>query len=668
MAIDKVTLQIFANHCRAATESMAYTLYRTAHSTFVKETQDFTTGLATPEGKTFAAPMDLGATWFVGLDYGKVIDLISDYEEGDVCLTNDPYSGFVCTHAVDIHLWKPIFYGGDLVCFSVGHIHNTDIGGAVPASCSRTLTEIYQEGIRIPPLKLFKRGELNEELLKILLTNVRQPEQNWGDLKALIAALNTGERKVHEIISKFGIDEFNEGIHSLLDYTEIQTRAIINSIPDGDYFFSDYIDEDSVSGPPCRLAITMKVRGDRIDLDFTGSDPQLTSSLNIPTGGFKRHTLLLVAIFHAFYTLDPNLLLNTGITQPFDCVLPEGTVVNPQFPAAVGMRSMTAGRLQDVILGCLSQAIPEKMPSASSGTGSMVNVSTINQRTGKHIMASIEPMIGGAGGLPFADGPNGSGGNLSFLANTPIEINEAEVPIKILRYELVPDSGGAGKFRGGLGCSLSFQVFSPNTVITARNRDRSLFRAWGVLGGKAGSLTKFLLNPGTSNERNLGNTDIISLEPEDIIEIISSGGGGWGNPLERDVNSVLADVLPGFVSKTAAKSEYGVVINDDQVDPEASKMLRTKLRSLENISHFDFGREREKYERTWTKELYEALTIVLASIPVNWRFLVKHKIWHTIEDLSSRRNVDVSDIYKAFEDLKKRFPLSTAILQEVKKT
>ncbi|MEE9610760.1 MAG: hydantoinase B/oxoprolinase family protein, partial [Desulfatiglandales bacterium] len=219
MAIDKVTLQILANHCRGATESMAYTLMRTAYSTFVKETQDFTTGLTTPDGKTFAAPKEFGATWFVGLDYGKAIDLIKDYEEGDIGFTNDPYAGFACTHTPDIHLWKPIFHEGELVCFSVNHIHNTDMGGAVPASCSRTLTEIYQEGIRIPPVKLFSKGKLNDQLLQILLTNVRQSEQNWGDLKALIAAVNTGERKVHEMIKKFGIDQFRSGIQDLLDYS-----------------------------------------------------------------------------------------------------------------------------------------------------------------------------------------------------------------------------------------------------------------------------------------------------------------------------------------------------------------------------------------------------------------------------------------------------------------
>jgi N-methylhydantoinase B len=192
MRTDPVTLQIFANHAQAAADSMAFTLFRTAHSTFVKETEDFTTGLATPDGMTFASPRDLGATWFIGLDYANAVRMVGDYQPGDICITNDPYSGFVCTHTPDLHMWKPIFWQDELVAFAVSHIHNTDVGGAVPASLSRQLTEVHQEGIRIPPHKLYDQGKLNQALLDVMLTNVRMPEQNYGDLQAQIAAMNTG--------------------------------------------------------------------------------------------------------------------------------------------------------------------------------------------------------------------------------------------------------------------------------------------------------------------------------------------------------------------------------------------------------------------------------------------------------------------------------------------
>ena len=235
MAIDKITLEILKNHTRAAAESMAFTLYRTSHSTFVKETEDFTTGLTTPTGETFATPTELGATWFVCLNYSGAIKLIDDYKPGDICMTNDPYSGFVCTHPPDMHIWKPIFHKEELVAFSVGHIHNTDVGGAVPASLSRSLSEVHQEGVRMPPMKILEDGKLNQKMLDVFLTNVRSPEQNWGDLKAQIAACNTGERKVHEMIERFGVDTFRNGVGDLLDYAEQQARAIISELPDGEY-------------------------------------------------------------------------------------------------------------------------------------------------------------------------------------------------------------------------------------------------------------------------------------------------------------------------------------------------------------------------------------------------------------------------------------------------
>ena len=226
--IDTMTLGVLANHCRAAAENMAYTLYRTAHSTFVKETEDFTVMLTDPAGLTVAVPMDLGATWYPGISYGRAIDLVEGgYEPGDIAFTNDPYSGFLATHAPDLHCWKPIFHDGEIVAFAGGHIHNTDMGGAVPASLSRSLTEIHQEGIRFPPMKLYARGVLDEKLLKVMLLNVRKPAQNLGDLKALVGALNTGERKVGAMVRKFGVEGFRTGLAALLDYAEHQARAVL---------------------------------------------------------------------------------------------------------------------------------------------------------------------------------------------------------------------------------------------------------------------------------------------------------------------------------------------------------------------------------------------------------------------------------------------------------
>lgn len=652
MPIDRVTLQILANHCAAATESMAQTLFRTAHSTFVKETEDFTTGLATPGGKTFASPFDLGATWFFGLDYGRVLELIDGYEDGDLCMTNDPYSGFVCTHSPDIHLWKPIFHKGEIMCFAVGHVHNTDVGGAVPASLSRANVEVHQEGIRVPPVKLYRRGELNKDVRDIMLLNVRMREQNWGDLKAEIAAMRTGERKVHEMIARFGADVFREGIGDLLDYGEQQARNVIRRIPNGEYFFADYVDEDSVEGFPCRIAVKLIVKDEELILDFSESDPQLTSSINIPTGGDAHHALVMVPVMYVLYALDHSILLNAGLMRTASAILPKGSMVNPVFPAAVGMRSLSCMRLQSTVFGAFAQALPDVVPAACGDGGPLINLRTTDSRTGRRLMANLDPITGGGGGTSFRDGTEGSGANFGFLKNTPVEINEAEVPVKILRYGLKPDSGGAGRYRGGTGTTLEFQVSSPDTVVTARNRDRSHFTPWGSRGGDAGKPSEFLLNPGSNHEVNLGNTDVVTVQPGDIIRITSAGAGGWGSALEREPERVLEDVRRGFVSVAKAKDEYGVVIQGGAVDATATAALRKALAAERPRTGFGFNPERVDFERMWTRANYERLIALLTTLPVEWRFFVKHRVFEAIERLPERERTGTgAEVDRAFRQV-----------------
>ncbi|NQW11226.1 MAG: hydantoinase B/oxoprolinase family protein [Alphaproteobacteria bacterium] len=665
MAIDPVTLEILKNHCRAAAESMAFTLYRTAHSTFVKETEDFTTGLTTVEGLTFATPVELGATWFVGLNYANVIKAIEHYDEGDIAMTNDPYSGSVCTHSPDMHIWKPVFHDGEIVCYVVGHIHNTDVGGAVPASISRTLSEVHQEGIRIPPAKIVRRGEINHDVLDVLLANVRMPEQNWGDLKAQIAAMNTGERRVHEMIEKFGIETFRTGIDALLDYAEAQAREIMRELPDGRYDFADYLDEDVVDGYPCRIALSLEIKGDGCTFDFTGSDPQIEGSVNMPTGGEERHALLMVGLVYVLYSLNPRLFLNAGVCRICRSILPEGTIVNPQFPAAVGLRTLSVQRLQGVIFGAFAQAAPDRLPSSPASGGPIMNVNTIDNRTGRRVVASIGPITGGAGGNPREDGTEGSGANASFLKNTPVEINEVEVPIKILRYGLTPDSGGPGKYRGGMATELRFEAQAPNTRITARNRDRSRFTSWGVLGGKAGSRSYFTLNPGSNHEVDLGNTDILRVGPGDVVHIGSGGAGGWGDPLERDTDAVRVDVLRHLVSPEAAEHDYGVVLANGGIDVGATAQLRKRLGAERRNGggFFDYGEQRTAFERLWTKDNYGALTELLAGLPVHWRFFVKHRVFEAIDALAEdERAGDGTEVRTCFTRVVDRYPQLKALL------
>lgn len=646
---DRMNLQVFANHAKAAAENMAHTLHRTAHSAFVKETEDFTVMLLDRAGNPFAVPMDLGATWYPGLTFGRAIAMIDDYRPGDVGFTNDVYSCFLSTHTPDTFLWKPVFYDGEIIAWTGGHIHNTDMGGAVPASLSRALTEIHQEGIRFPPVKLINEGVFDDKIMRIMAANVRKPDLNVGDTKALVGALATGERKILAMVEKFGKQAFLDGVQALIDHSEAQAREVLRSVPDGTWEFIDYADEDSVEANPLRLKLRLTVRGDEAILDFTGSDPQVGSSLNVPTGGDPRHSVLLVGIYYVLYTLNPKLLLNVGMTRPFTCITPEGTVLNPLEPAAVGMRSLTCARLRTVVFGAFSQAIPERLPAGPAGNNCIVNVMTTDERSKRTVIAAVNPVVGGGGGMPHRDGTNGSGADAAYLKNTPIELTETEVPVEFVKYGLARDSGGAGRWRGGLATEMAFRVFTPDSRITARNRDRSFFRPWGVLGGRAAGLAEMVINPGTAEEKPMGNIDIAVLQPGDVLALRSAGGGGRGDPFEREPGRVLRDVLRGYVSEEAAARDYGVVIRDGALDEAATAAARAG--HVPPRAHFQYGPEREVYEAQWTPEAYDRLTGLLMALPVHWRFFAKTEIFRRMQGRAGREGVTA-----AFAETRARFP------------
>lgn len=657
MTLDSTNLQVLANYCAAAAESMGWTLMRTAHSTFVKETEDFSCQVLTPAGLTVASPLSFGATWYTNLDYGGVIETF-DYREGDICITSDPYSGYVATHTPDIHMWKPVMRDGHLMCFVGNHIHNTDVGGAVPATLSRSLTEIQQEGLRIPPMRLMRDGVMNQDLLRIIAHNVRMPEQNWGDLNAQIACVNVGERKVHEIIDRFGRETFSAGLDGLLDYAEKQARGVIRGIPDGEYFFADYADEDQAGGYPVRVAVTLRIHGDSLTVDYTGSDPQLVSSLNMPTGGKERHSLAMVGVVYALFCLDPGITLNAGMVRPARAILPEGSVMNAVMPAAVGMRSLMSNLAQTAVIGAFCRALPDRMP-ASPGSGmSLMNVKT-STSTGRTVMASIGPVGGGAGGGPAADGAEGSGANMSYLKNTPVEINEAEVPVLIRRYGLVPDSGGAGLHRGGSALEMEFQVFAPQTMVTARNRDRSVFSAWGLQGGKPGRVSRFVRNPGTPGSVELGSTDIVLCEPGDVILIQGPGAGGYGDPLQRPPAAVRDDVRRGFISAGAAWADYGVVLTPGlEIDEPAT--MRQRMGMPARCGEFGHGPGRIAFEAVWSLERYDALHRILVQVPVTWRFFIKHRIFAALKEPGSP-----ADVYRAYDAVCAQFTELPRVAPEV---
>lgn len=626
-AITPRSLQVLANFCGAAADAMAFTLMRTAHSAFVKETEDFSCQIVTRDGLAFANPRQFGAPWYSGIDYGPLLACIPDYHEGDICITNDPEAGHVATHTPDIHIWKPVFFDGELACFVVGHIHNTDVGGAVPASLSRSLTEIAQEGLRIPPVKLVENGVQNPFVAQLIRSNVRLPDQNLGDLAAQIASVNVGERKMQGIIRRFGLPAFLEGVEAILDHAEAQTRRILSTIPDGRYAFADYADEDSPAGLPARIALTLQITGDEITLDYTGSDPQLGSSLNMPTGGRERHPLVMVGLTYVLSTLDPTLWLNAGTLRPARAILPAGSVVNSAPGAAIGMRSLTCAMTQIVTVGAFAQALPDLIPAAAPGGNAIMNIKT-TARNGRPVMASIGPVGGGGGAMPFADGSDGAGGATGFLRNTPIEITETEVPIRFLRYGLAPDTGAPGRWRGGLSAVMAFQVSAPETVVTARNRNRSVMGAWGLMGAGEACISRFVKNPDTDQAVELGNTDLVHCAPGDVICVTGPGAGGWGDPFTRPAALVAQDVRRGAVSPGAAARDYGVVIRDGRVDDTATAALRSAPRPEPQPYAFSPGRR--AFEQVWTAERYAHLTAFLAAQPVGWRFFLKHRVFAAV--------------------------------------
>lgn len=627
---DKVTLEILKSYFVAIAEGMGYTLERTSHTTFIKESADFGTAIATPRGEFFAYPRAIGVTSFVGINLAPTLAAFTDYAPGDVIITNDPYSTQgLATHLPDIHLIKPVFHEGELHCFAWCFIHCSDVGGLAPASISPLAFDIHQEGFRIPPRKLVDAGTLDEGFLELFLANCRIPEQNWGDLKAMLAALNTAERGMQELAAKFGLGVVGQAMEDVLAWSEERVRALVRSIPDGDYAFADYMDDD-FDGAPLRLAVTLRVRGEAIELDYSGSDPQVGGALNLPAFG-ERHPFLLQGLINFMLSEDPSIPLTGGVVRPFRVVAPAGTVVNPLFPAAVGVRYATVVRLYNVVLGALAQAVPERTPAAGAGQAAMVVLSVPDAASGKRDVSVLEPMFGGGGATARADGPAAIDSAAGFLKNTPVESMEAHIPVLAERYELLPDSAGAGKQRGGWGTRFDFRILQPESIVTARGIERTRFEPWGLAGGAASHRTRTLVNADTPDEQAIGRIDVLHLEPGDVVSIRATGGGGYGNPFDRDPALVSADVRSGLLSEAAAEREYGVVIDGGEVDQLATSAHRSALHGARNLPLFDLGPSRRAYEAVWTDELSTALAGLLMSLPSPYRAYAKRELHRCID-------------------------------------
>jgi N-methylhydantoinase B len=618
----RVALEILSSRFQAVVDEMAQVLHRTAHTVFVKETQDYGTVLVSPDGEVFAAPRRYGVLMMIGMPMADAIAATGDdLAAGDVFITNDPEAtrGMV-THLSDVFLWKPLFHEGRLVCFAWTFIHMSDVGGRVPGSIAPSSTEIYQEGIRVPPRRLYRRGVLDQSFLELFLANTRTPDQNWGDMKACLAALATAKRRIGELISQYGIEGVRAGIPAVLDYAEAQARRIIGHVPEGTYRFSDFVEADMVGLGLVRINLALTARGDEFLMDFSGTAPQVRAALNLPSYGRDGHWMLITALCNWLCTLEPSIAYNAGLVRPFKVRIPKGTIINPEPGAAYGARYSTSHKVCDVAIGALAQAVPNELPATDSGQGSILLVSVPDFATGGHKVSVIQPIVGGSGARPTEDGVDGTMVLLNFLKNVPTEVLEREMPeILIRHYGLRPDSGGPGKYRGGTGIVIEFETRVPYTTVTSRSMERYIFPPPGRMGGSPGTTGYTTLNPEREGGRDIGKIDVLELEPGDVLRIGTQGGGGFGDPLERPAEFVVEDVWNGFVSAQSAREDYGVELAPDgSLDVPATRETRLRIaarRGWATPPAFRFGAARERHYTLWTDALYDALDRAVAHLP-----------------------------------------------------
>lgn len=573
--IDPITLEIVGNLLLSVAEEMGVTLVKTAYSTNIKERKDCSTALFDAKGRMIAqaeyVPMHLGSMLGV---VGEVLKKfpVQSLRPGDMFVTNDPYAGGG-THLPDITMVSPVFLGDRLVAFVANIAHHSDIGGMVPGSVSAHSDNIYQEGLRIPLGRICRAGELVQETYDYIILNTRTPVERSGDLDAQIASNIAGTKRMAEVVRKYGPDYFAECTDALLDYAEQLMRAGIRTLPEGTYTFEDYLDDAGANSDtpiPIRAAIT--IEDGTAKVDFTGTSPQVPGPLNMTYSG------LLTTAFYCFKAVaGQSIFANHGIYRALQVTAPEGTIVNCKLPVPVGQRIDTAQRVVDVILGALAQVAPDRVLAACNSVVTSAIFSGTNPKTGNYFVY-LETIAGGAGAHSRGDGLSGVQVHMTNTSNLPVEALEREYPVMVERYQLRTDSGGAGRFRGGLGIQRDFRILSDGMSYTGLG-DRHKFAPWGLEGGKSGSPGSFWVSLNGGEPERLGSKiSGISLNKEDLVRVCSPGSGGYGNPYDRPAESVLKDVREGKVSRQAAEADYGVVLVSDstglRIDEQATAERR----------------------------------------------------------------------------------------------
>ncbi|MGZ0186446.1 MAG: hydantoinase B/oxoprolinase family protein [Alphaproteobacteria bacterium] len=581
---DPIAFELFKNALIAIADEMALTITRTTYSGVLKDNMDFSTAFCDGDGRLVAQGLTLpGHLGSLPTALKATLDRFGDdINEGDVLCLNDPYAGGM--HLPDLFVFKPIFHNGRRLAFAATICHHTDVGGRVAGSNAADSTEIYQEGLRIPPSKLYVRGAPNETLFDLIRTNVRLPVQVEADIRAQMAACHIAERQFIEIIEDAGADETLQLIDELIDYSERLARSAIAALPDGEWSFEDWIDDDGVDlGKPIRLFVTFRKQGERIEADWTGSNPQVRGAINNTFSYTQAASYCAVRC-----VLDADIPMNEGFFRTIDVTAPLGTIANMQLPGACAARGLTGFRMIDCALGALAMMRPDKVMAASDGGNTGISIGGWTPELKPFVY--VDFTCGAWGARPWADGLAGNANIFSNMASQSVEITEAEHPVEILRYEFLADKAGAGLYRGGAPFGRDYRITAENASLQVR-ADRAAFRPYGLYGGSAGHFAKNTLNPGTETERALSPKFTMDVVKGDVFRHELAGPGGWGDPLDRPPEAVLEDVRDSLVSEAGARRDYCVVIAHDAIDEAASLTLRAERRKQRGPAPTPFTRE-----------------------------------------------------------------------------
>jgi len=569
MAIDAATLEVLRHRFFAVAEEMGAALVRTAYATNIKDRRDCSCAVFTPDGEVIAQaehiPLHLGVLpW--GVKGALKILPTGRLQPGDVIMHNDPFIGG--THTPDIIMFAPVYYEDQMVSVVGNLAHHLDVGGMVPGTLTPDAEEIFQEGIRFPPVRIQKAGTLDDEILAIHSHNVRTVYESRGDLLAQLSANRVGQMRFDEICREFGPETVMAGIDEFANYCDRRMTAELGEIPPGRYTFADWLEGDGISSDRLEIRVTVEVGRGRIRCDFTGSAPQCRGPLNAV------RPMTLACVYYVIKSLtDPSIPPNEGTYRRIDVVTPPRTIVNASFPAATGFaNATTCQRIVDVLLGAFAQAVPDRVCAAATGSMNELHIGGFDSDTQTYF-SHIETYGGGYGGYARGDGESGVHTHMTNTRNAPVEVLESSLPVRVNHYGLVENSEGPGCYRGGFGIvrDMTFLGREAECVISA---DRVEIRPWGLDGGMPGGGARFHHVRG-SESVSLGSKVRLRLQHRDRLVVETSGGGGWGLPAERDPTAVAADVVDELVSRERAAGAYGTVIDGNcGVDEVATAELR----------------------------------------------------------------------------------------------